>query len=121
MRLRPVHYRWKDARLNKDKPEFGFIAQEVEEVMPELVYEAPQAPDAPVKLPGNKSKALFYQRFVVPAILAIQQLKAEFDGNRAELVKLKAANDNQAAALKAANDNTAALRKEFEAYKAAHP
>ena len=34
---------------------------------------------------------------------------------------LRAANDDQAAALKAGNDNTAALRREFEAYKAAHP
>ena len=41
--------------------------------------------------------------------------------SRHDACNLKAANDNQAVALKAANENTALLRKEFEAYKAAHP
>jgi hypothetical protein len=44
----------------------------------------------------------------------VQELKLIFDGDHAEFVKLKAANDNQAAALKA-------LEAKFEAYKAAHP
>ena len=81
-------------------------------------------------LPGGKisldekigeSYGVEYAKFVPLLIGAAQELKSLFDGDHGELMKLKADNDNQAAALKAANDNTAALRKEFEAYKTAHP
>lgn len=36
--LRPVSWRWKDTRAGKEI-QYGFIAQEVEEVLPELVSE----------------------------------------------------------------------------------
>jgi len=38
LQLRPVSYNWKDDKINQGK-QFGFIAQEVQEVMPELVKE----------------------------------------------------------------------------------
>lgn len=38
LQLRPVSYNWKDDTINQGK-QFGFIAQEVQEVMPELVKE----------------------------------------------------------------------------------
>jgi hypothetical protein len=38
LKLRPVSYNWKDDKINQGK-QFGFIAQEVQEVMPELVKE----------------------------------------------------------------------------------
>jgi hypothetical protein len=58
MHLRPVHYRWIDERLNESgsDTEIGFIAQEVEKVLPLLVYETPQAPDAAVKLPATNRR-----------------------------------------------------------------
>jgi hypothetical protein len=94
MQLQPVRYRWRDERMNKKgRKEIGFIAQNVESVLPELVGEVTQASDTRVPLPGHKSKALEYDRLIAPAILAIQQLKAD-------------------------NDN---LRADFEAYKRAHP
>ncbi len=62
-----------------------------------------------------------YGRLTPLAIKAIQELKSLFDGDHAEITKLKADNDN----LRATNDNEAAqiktLRDEFEAYKARHP
>ncbi len=44
VQLRPVSYYWKDERLNESnqgKPRFGFVAQEVQQVFPELVLEGP--------------------------------------------------------------------------------
>jgi hypothetical protein len=38
LKLRPVSYNWKNDNINQGK-QFGFIAQEVQEVMPELVKE----------------------------------------------------------------------------------
>ena len=144
MQLEPVRYLWKDERMNgkNQHHEIGFIAQSVEKVLPDAVGEAPQAPDAPIKLPGGVSKSLAYERLIAPAILAIQQLKEMFDGDHGllmrlqalfeadharlaadenllkvsqdEIVKLKAANDNQA---KAVSD----LREEFKVYKKRHP
>ena len=38
LQLRPVSYDWKDDKINQGK-QYGFIAQEVQEVMPELVKE----------------------------------------------------------------------------------
>ena len=38
LKLRPVSYNWKNDEINQGK-QFGFIAQEVQEVMPELVKE----------------------------------------------------------------------------------
>ncbi len=44
LQLRPVSYYWKDELLNQSnqgKPRFGFVAQEVEQVFPELVLDGP--------------------------------------------------------------------------------
>jgi hypothetical protein len=132
--LRPVSFYWKkDAEQSKSKPgkQFGMIAQEVEKVLPEAVREvtAPRTPTPDGKSKNAESlnerlgttKALEYISFIPFLVKAVQELKVLFDGDHGELLKVKADNDNQAAALKAANDNIAAVRKEFEAYKAAHP
>lgn len=107
MQIQPVHYLWKDERMNKAHPngEIGFIAQNVERVLPDLVGEAPQLRDAPIKLPGGVSKALEYERLVAPAVLAIQQLKHSFDSDHEAVNQLKADNDKLRAQLKAVNDN----------------
>ncbi|MEM9888191.1 MAG: tail fiber domain-containing protein [Bacteroidota bacterium] len=60
LQLRPTTYQYKDAA--KAKPTIGFIAQEVEGVMPELVVEK------------EGIKALPYDYFGVIAIKAIQEL-----------------------------------------------
>jgi hypothetical protein len=95
MKIKPVHYMWQDERMNKAHPdgEIGFIAQNVETVLPQLVGEIQQREDAPIKLPSHTQKVLEYDRISAPLVLAIQQLKADNDS----------------------------LRAEFEAYKKAHP
>jgi hypothetical protein len=91
MKLEPVHYRWKDERMNKAHPEgeIGFIAQNVETVLPLLVSESPQAKDAPVKLEGGMQKSLQYDRLAAPLVKAVQELKADNDNLRQEVEELR--------------------------------
>ncbi|HUS62903.1 MAG TPA: tail fiber domain-containing protein [Kofleriaceae bacterium] len=66
MRLRPVTFEWKDARQKGTR--YGFIAQEVEEVIPALVSEA-----------TGGIKTLETQGILPVAVDAIKELKAEND------------------------------------------
>jgi hypothetical protein len=111
MQLRPVTYRWKDERKNHQGDphyrEMGFIAQDVEKVLPDLVGETAQPSATADPLVKGKIKALEYDRMVAPIVKAIQELKVLFDSDHAALEALKADNDK--------------LRAEFEDYKRAHP
>jgi hypothetical protein len=76
LKLRPVHFRWKESA----QADFGFIAQEVREVLPELVV-------------GDESKTTLtvnYAQMSAVAIGAIQELKAENDRKQQEIDDLKA-------------------------------
>lgn len=81
MKLKPVTYDYKDG-FGPEGRQFGFIAQDVREVMPDLVTGEETA---------DKKLGLNYQGLIAPMIAAIQDLKLENDNLRAEL---KAANDN---------------------------
>lgn len=114
MKLRPVTYHWKDKtqdeRLGR---QYGFIAQEIEKVLPETVVTV-KGTSTTITLANGKQevikdqKAMDYGAVVVPLTKAVQQLKADNDNLRAEL---KAASENQAAELQM-------LREEFEKFKA---
>jgi hypothetical protein len=62
--LRPVTYEWKDAR--RKGVHYGFIAQEVEEVLPEIVLET-----------DHGMKTMDSQAIVPVAVKAIQELRAD--------------------------------------------
>lgn len=81
MKLKPVTYDYKDGHGTKGK-QFGFIAQDVRDVIPDLVT-GEETPD--------QKLGLNYQGLIAPMIAAIQDLKAENDKLR---VELKASNDN---------------------------
>ena len=68
MRLRPVSFDW----ISNGMPGIGFVAQEVEPVLPELVSE--HSPED-----GKTVKGLPYATFSVIAIAAIRDLKNECD------------------------------------------
>jgi hypothetical protein len=117
MKLRPVRYHWKDVNDDKEHGvQFGLIAQEVENIFPAGGITFIGGADT-IDLGGGKTeklenvKGVNYDRLVVPLIKAVQELKAEFDGDHAEIVKLKADNDK----LKAANDNLEARLTKLEA------
>ncbi|MBT3071405.1 shufflon system plasmid conjugative transfer pilus tip adhesin PilV [Rhodomicrobium sp. Az07] len=91
-RLQGVTFNWK-----KDgTPSAGVIAQDVEKVMPEAV-----------NTDGQGMKSVSYDSLMAPVIQAIRELKSLFEANHEAIAELKAANDS--------------LRREFNAYKAAHP
>jgi hypothetical protein len=92
MQIEPVHYRWKDERMNTAHPggEIGFIAQNVEAVLPLLVSESAQLKDAPIKLEGGMQKALQYDRLAAPIIKAVQELKHMIDAVIGDVKKLAA-------------------------------
>jgi hypothetical protein len=77
LKLRPVHFRWKESA----QADFGFIAQEVREVLPELVV-------------GDESKTTLtvnYAQMSAVAIGAIQELKAEIEALKAKVKELESA------------------------------
>lgn len=77
--LRPVSWRWKAGSSGKDV-EHGFIAQEVEEVLPELVY-LDSWDD------GTKRKFLSTKEMVPYLVLAVQEQQKEIEQLRKELAK----------------------------------
>jgi Chaperone of endosialidase len=101
-RLNPVSFYWNDKVSGTDQ-QFGFIAQEVRQVFPNLVrntgLRTPATPDGLLHLE--------YDGLFAPIVKAVQELKALFDVDHDALATLKADNDN--------------LRHEFEAYKATRP
>ncbi|NBU58524.1 MAG: hypothetical protein EBS23_01855 [Betaproteobacteria bacterium] len=88
MKIQPVHYYWKDEK--RKKREIGFLAQDVEEVLPELVGRLEQSdPNDPKSL--KDVRALQYDRLAAPIVKAIQELKSLFDGHDDRIVELEAA------------------------------
>jgi hypothetical protein len=80
LRLRPVSYAWK-TQPDQGK-QIGFIAQEVQPVLPELVTTAND---------DQHTLALTYNEFIPILVKSIQQLKADNDNLRNEFESYKAA------------------------------
>jgi cysteinyl-tRNA synthetase len=74
LKLRPVSYHWKDDKINQGV-QFGFIAQEVQDVMPEAIKEFGED----VKYLGLEKDAIY-----ATLVKAIQELKAEIDELKAK-------------------------------------
>jgi hypothetical protein len=66
--LRPVSYTWNEGMGRGD--DFGLIAQEVEQILPELIHET----DMIFKNNDEKYKTLSYERLVPFLIKSIQEL-----------------------------------------------
>lgn len=77
--LRPVVWNWKDKTLGNQR-EYGFIAQEVEEVLPELVY-------TDTWVDGSKRKFLQTKALLPYLLAAIKQQQEEIDELRDMLNK----------------------------------
>lgn len=108
MKLRPVSYRWRtDDTLTLD---FGFIAQEVEPVLPVLVGNNPdvtigEGEDAEEI---TDVKSMRYSILVVPLVKAVQELKTALDDVADNVIDLFArsdAHETRIAKLEADNDN----------------
>lgn len=78
LKLRPVTFDWIDAEARGKQRNIGFVAQEVKEVIPDLVVRQDD---------GNYS--LQYEKMSAVLAGAIQQLKADNDNLRREIEELK--------------------------------
>jgi hypothetical protein len=84
MALKPRRFDWKDGKGEDRKNAVGFIAQEVQDVLPDLVTNFEISEDDKTKYFGLRSQDL------IPTLVkAIQELKAELDTVKAELAALK--------------------------------
>ena len=79
LKLRGVKFDWKDE--NKDNDQLGFIAQEVEEVLPEIVKEVTSLSDDNTET----HKSVNYSAVVPVLVEAIKELKQEIDDLKEQL------------------------------------
>lgn len=96
-RLKPVSFRWRQdwGILMNARKQYGFIAQEAKDALPDMVFKSDPTSDTP-----DGTYNFNYQGLEASMVLAIQQLEAENDILRNEL---------------------SALRGEIQAYRSAHP
>jgi hypothetical protein len=98
--LKPCSYYYNDNQPGAQKS-IGFIAQEVEEVFPEIVYEK------------DGIKTLAYTDFAVLSVAAIQELKAEIEALKAEKATTELTNEQLIAQNKLLEERLAALEKKM--------
>ena len=89
-KLRPVEFDW---LINRDKHEYGLIAQEVEEVLPMLVSEHNALGDTKKflkELDGtDKNKTVDYSKLTVLLIDSIKEQQTQIDELKKEVEELK--------------------------------
>lgn len=94
MQLRPVSYQWKDKRSQLGTgTNLGFVAQELERVVPDLVIHTAVEKDAETgKLPNEYADAygVKYAEFIPVLTKAIQEQQALIEQLRKEIETLKA-------------------------------
>jgi hypothetical protein len=98
--LKPCSYYYNNNQPGAQKS-IGFIAQEVEEVFPEIVYEK------------DGIKTLSYTDFAVLSVAAIQELKAEIEALKAEKATTDLTNEQLIAQNKLLEERLAALEKKM--------
>ncbi|MBS1611607.1 MAG: tail fiber domain-containing protein, partial [Bacteroidetes bacterium] len=94
MQLRPVSYQWKDKKSQLGTgTNLGFVAQELERVVPDLVIHTAVEKDAETgKLPNEYADAygVKYAEFIPVLTKAIQEQQALIDQLQKEIEILKA-------------------------------
>ena len=93
LKLKPVTYRWKDAKHDADDgQQMGFLAQDVEKVLPSVVK---TGPDTTITLADGSNqtitdtKSIDYSRLTVSLVKAVQEQQAEIETLKAENDTLK--------------------------------
>jgi hypothetical protein len=78
LKLEPKTYQWTDREKYGDYREIGMIAQEVKEVLPELVFEN-----------NNGMYGLHYDKVSILMLQSIKQLQKQIDELKNEIIQLK--------------------------------
>ena len=79
LQLRPVSYLLKDPSAQTAGVQFGFVAQDVERVVPEIVH-----------TDDSGMKAIDYVRLTPLLVGSVQELSAKVDAQQQEIDELKA-------------------------------
>jgi len=105
LRLKPVSFTWKDSQMSQ-VTQYGFLAQDVEKVLPDLVSVYGKS-DILLKDGTHQklddTKQLAITGLIAPTIKAVQELKADNDN-------LRAANDNQETEIREMREEIKALK-----------
>lgn len=99
-KLKPCTYYYNDSQAG-DPKSVGFIAQEVEEVFPEIVYEK------------DGIKTLAYTDFAVLSVAAIKELQAEIEALQAEKAQAELTNEQLIEKNKMLEERLIALEKKM--------
>jgi hypothetical protein len=106
MQLKPVSFYWKKEDRNKtlvtseDKKarNYGFIAQDVEKVLPDIVNYTGPTPEGVKKQYADEPKkgwlGINYNGFIAPTVKAVQELYGKWSADHNTLAKLQADNDD---------------------------
>ena len=92
-KLKPVNYRWKDAAKNaQEGKQIGFLAQDVEKVLPSVVKTGPST--TITLADGSKqtitdTKSIDYSRLTVSLVKAVQEQQADIKSLKAENAAFK--------------------------------
>ncbi|MFT6336115.1 MAG: hypothetical protein ACJATI_002871 [Halioglobus sp.] len=90
MNMEPVSYKWKKGNTDN---QLGFIAQDMEEVIPEVVSHKTLTPEQRTvaetegRLPGDDMYALNYSKLIPVLVKAIQEQQAEIEILKVEIKK----------------------------------
>ena len=127
MALKPVSFLWKtetkNHRLITDEKRvarnYGFVAQDVQEVLPELVSHIAGVDRAErVPEPPGGFLSLDYNGLIAPLVAAVQEMKRAQDAlkaaNASALEQLKAINESQATAIREQQAEIGALRADVK-------
>jgi hypothetical protein len=107
LRMKPVTFNWRNPKAPQTQ-QIGFIAQDMQQAIPEVVTRT-----APTAYAPDGELGIEYAALVVPLVKSVQELKTDNDNDRKQFAALKAANDNEAAQIKA-------LTARLDALEAAH-
>ncbi len=118
-KLKPVTYQWKEIMEIGNRTNYGFIAQEVEKILPDFVSKS-ETPVGNTKIKDFRHLNTFY--FTPIIVSAIQEQQAIIEKQKNEIEALK----DRVATLEKNNENSTttadakiqSLRSEFKALKA---
>jgi len=96
--MNPVKFRWKDGSIDNNQQHFGFIAQDIQKLIPEIIvdHEWRDAPDSSLKewQPAEKL-GLNYSEITPVLVKAIQEQQKMIEELKLELETLKQEKKNE--------------------------